>query len=400
MNMAENNNTDIQNILKNIGKSRRIAIALPDTVSIDALCSALALQAAIMEHPDSSATVTIFSSAVELPSLPFLKRKPEVISALSEGKQLVIKVSNQQVEPGELSYEITTEGLFVYISPKGDAKATFTEKDISILPPSTNFDLVVIIGTTNFEKLGKLYTENTKLFFGTTLINLDISPDNEYYGTINFVNTTASSLCEAMMDIVEGLPGGLQINRVVTTLLAGIIAQTASFRDPKTTPQALLKASRLVSAGARQQDIVQYLFKTKPLPLLQLWGRALARLVPFPEKKVLTAVITHSDFEKTKVPIESLHIVLRDIVEMVSGYSLIFLLAETSLDSTQVLVAGMPYENITKLINELTKESLVFQFNHTLLTGKYEYVSVSVPGSLDETQSKLIQLIEKRSSVL
>lgn len=400
--MTENNTTDIQNILKNIGKSRRIAIVLPSQVSADALCAGLALQAAIVEQPDSPVSVMIFSSSLEVPSLPFLRRNPEVHPALSAGSQLAIKISNKHAEPGELRYEKSSDGLTVYITPKADGEkptATFSEKDVTVLPSASNFDLVVMVGASNFEQLGKIYTENTKLFFETPSVNLDINPSNEYFGTMNFVNTTASSLSEVMMDIVEELPKGLENNRAATTLLAGIISQTASFRDPKTTPQALLKASRLVSSGARQQDIIQHLFKTKPLPLLQLWGRALARLTEYADKKILTAVVTQADLEKTKVPTESLSIVLRDIVEMVTGYSLVFLLAETGQSSTHVLIAGMPYENITKLARDLAGRGAI-EVSAKLLTGKYESTSISIPLGLEQAQFKLIELIEKHNSVV
>jgi nanoRNase/pAp phosphatase (c-di-AMP/oligoRNAs hydrolase) len=403
--MPENNTTDIQNILKNIAKSKRIAIALPAQVSVDALCAALALQAALQTDSEKKdiPAVMIFSAGQDIPALPFLRRAPQIHSATSGGSQLAIKVSNKNAEPGELRYEKSSDGLTVFITPKGESPGTFTEQDVTVLPAVTNFDLVVIIGASNFEQLGKIYTDNTKLFFGTPNINLDINPSNEYYGTMNFVNTTASSLCEVMMDIIEALPDGLPKNpentRAATTLLAGIISQTASFRDPKTTPQALLKASRLVTAGARQQDIIQHLFKTKPLPLLQLWGRALARLTEYPEKKIITAIVTASDLEKTKVPIDSLPIVLRDIVEMVTGYSLVILVAETGVQSSQLLIAGLPFEKISKLAQGLsgTDQSGVVS---KLLTGKYEYVSVAVPLGIDQTQIKLAELIEKHQSVV
>lgn len=397
--MTQNTNTDIQNILKNISTAHKIAVVLPKQVSIDVLCAALALQAALTDHSDSTVSVMIFSESTEIPPLPFLRRPPVVHAALSGTNQLAIKIGNKNAQPGELRYEKTDSGLTVYISPK-EGSGEFNEKDVTVLPSASNFDLVVIIGAQNFEQLGKIYTENTKLFFETPNINVDNSPNNEYYGTINYVHTTASSFSEVVMDIVEGMPTKLKNNRAVTTLLAGIISQTGSFRDPKTTPQSLLKASRLVEAGARQQDIIQHLFKTKPLPLLQLWGRALARLNAFPDKKALTAAVTTADLEKTKVAPDSFSIVVRDIVEMVTGYSLVVFIAETSTESTHVILAGLPYENVTQIAHQLIGGEKSQEIKCDVLTGKYEWVAFELKGNFENAQQRISDLIERRSSMV
>ncbi len=377
---------NLEIITKNIGQAKRIAIAIPERATVDAFCAALALQAALPQ-------ATVFSAG-ETPSLPFLPNTPTVVHGLSNTNQLVIKVANQNAQPKELKYEKVDDGLEIFITPAESGQ--FTEKDVSVMPSSGVFDLVIIIGAANFEQLGKIYTGNTKLFFETPHINIDNNPANEFYGTVNLVNANASSLSEVVMDVIESLPHGVNGDVVTTGLLAGIISQTASFRDPKTTPSALQKASRLVAAGARQQDIIQHLFKTKPLPLLQLWGRALARITAHPEQQALTAVVTASDLEKTQMPIESLPEVLKDILEMVSDYSLVAFLAELQDNKgVQVLLAGLPFEKLSDLAQKLATAA-----SPAFLIGKYQYVSVHVPGSLADTQTQLTKLIENRHSMV
>lgn len=399
---------NLPTILKNITQAKRIAIALPQQLTLDAVCAALALKTAIISQPDKS--VTLFSTSTDVPALPFLDsaaQNPQLNSALSSGNGLAIKIANSHAQPKELRYEKTPEGgLVVFITP---SEGQFMESDVTILPNATSFDLVIILGATNFEQLGSVYTDNTKLFFETPNINIDIDPTNEYYGSVNVVNATATSLCEVVMDIIEAIPDALANETVSTSLLAGIISQTASFRDPKTTPATLLKASRLVTRGAKQQNIIQHLFKTKPLPLLQLWGRALARLSAMPEKQALTAVITASDLEKTKVEIDSLAIVLRDIIEMVTGYSLVILLAELPAalsnggSKVQVLLAGLPHENILQLAGKLIAADNPMSDNMNLkvatLIGKHEYASFSLTKPLAEVQQILTEQIAKRSLV-
>ena len=386
---------NLPTLLKSINQAKRIAVVLPQHLSLDVLCAAIALKTAIF-----SQAVTVFSAAGEQPVLPFLTNLaelPKIYNALGSGSGLAIKVSNSHAQPGELRYEKTNDGLVIFITPSSEAtKGEFLETDVSVLPSAANFDLVIILGAQNFEELGSIYTDNTKLFFETPKINIDINPANEYYGTLNFINTTATSLSEVVMDIIEAIPEALKNEIVSTSLLAGIISQTASFRDPKTTPTALLKASRLVAVGAKQQEIIQHLYKTKSLPLLQLWGRALARLTAQPEKQTLTAVVTASDLEKTKVGVESLPVVLRDIIEMVTSYSLVILLAELPVAAgVQVLLAGLPHENISQTALEISKDANSKPAN---LVGKYEYTSFLVKNSLTDVQQIITNIVEKRNS--
>lgn len=400
--MNQTTNSDIQTIIKSITGAQTIVIALPKVMTLDALCAAIALhEAIILSSSAQQRTVTITSAAADIPAAPFLQNIPLVQHEVPSGNQLAIKISNSHAQPGELRYEKVDDGLTVFITPK-QGSGVFTKEDVSVIPAANKVDLVIIIGAANFEELGKLYTENTKLFFETTNINIDINPENEYYGTINFVQPSASSFSEVVMDIVTSMPKALENKTISTGLLAGIISQTGSFRDPKTTPQALMKASKLVDAGANRQDIVQYLFKTKPLPLLQLWGRALARLTASTDKKVLTAIVTLADVEKTQVAHEDLPIILRDIIEMVTGYSLAALFVEEQ-DAVQILLAGLPHENISKIAKELagdtdappqkTKEPQV-------LTGKYQYINVTVEGDVDAVQQKFTQIVEAHNSVI
>ncbi len=376
-------------IIKNIGSAKRVAIVLPANANVDALCAAIALQAKLPG-------VAIFCSGT-VPELPFLSGLPAVHGSFSNGNQLEIKISNRNVQPKELRYEKTDSGLSIFVSPDN---GQFVAEDVSVLPAIGAIDLLVIIGAANFEQLGKLYTDNPKLFFDTPHINIDNNPSNELYGTINLVVPVASSLSEILVDILEGLPGGLSRDAdgdiVTTALLAGIIAQTSSFRDAKTTPSALQKASRLVAAGARRKDIIQHLFKTKSLPLLQLWGRALARLTTADNNRVLTAVVTTSDLQKTGIAENELPIVLRDIIEMVTGFSLVVFLAETGTEQNPVvtiLLAGLPYEKLTELANKMGSNAE----NPQTLVGQYQFVTFKILENLVAVQNKLTQILESRS---
>ncbi len=396
--MTDNKTPEIQTITNTISKAQRIAVALPQLPNIDLVAAAFAIFTAIEGlKTGPKKTVMVFSAALSRRglSLPFIKNAPPIYPGLNSSSQLEIKVSNRNAKPSELRYEKTDEGLTIFISPEEGMQ--FREGDVTVLPNATDFDLLIILGSMSFEQLGNLYTDNTKLFFETPHINIDINPANEFFGTVNLVKTTTSSVSEVVMDILEQIPGALESESVSTALLTGIISRTSSFRDPKTNPQAFLKSARLIELGAKHQEIIQHLFKTKSLAQLQLWGRALARLTAFPEKQILTAVVTKSDMEKTQVEPESLQVVVRDIIEMITGYSLVILLAELPKGGTQIILAGLPFEDLVSLAGQLKAPEIK---PREPLSGKYEYISVYLPSNLAETQELLNEIIKNRNSVV
>lgn len=69
---------------------------------------------------------------------------------------------------------------------------------------------------------------------------------------------------------------GAEIDADVTTLLlAGIITDTGSFSEQQlVTPEAFDLAGDLIDLGARQQEIIKHVYKTKQLETLKLCGKS------------------------------------------------------------------------------------------------------------------------------
>ncbi len=371
----------IQQVATYIKNAKQAAILLSQEPSIDALGSAYALQSVITAQGGGA---MIFSSASSLPSLPFFQSPTPVMSALGSGQEFSIKVSNANAQPGELRYDMLPDGVIIFLKPK---QGQFKTSDVSVTPAVSKPDVIFTLGVATPEQLGELYTANPNLFFESPVVNIDVNPGNEYYGAVNAINANATSIAEHLMDAVSLFPENLKQDTVATGLLAGIIEQTQSFRDPKTTPVTLSKAAQLIEAGARQQDIIQHLFKTKPFPLLQLWGRALARLSSVPEKSLLYSGLTKADMERTSGNTTALVEVLRDLIDMVSGFNVIALAAEVE-SGIEILIAGLPHVRVVEIIQKL---GAVNELPHRLV-GKYEYVRTVLKAQpLAEVQQLLVK---------
>ena len=101
---------------------------------------------------------------------------------------------------------------------------------------------------------------------------------------------------------------------VATCLLTGIIAKTRSFKTANVTPKTLEFASELVAAGARREDIVQNLYRTRSIATLKLWGRALARLKFDPVTKMAWTLLVRQDFIHSGASEENLPDVIDELI--------------------------------------------------------------------------------------
>ena len=87
---------------------------------------------------------------------------------------------------------------------------------------------------------------------------------------------------------------------IATLLLTGIITDTGSFQNANTTPKSFAVAAQLISYGARQQEIIQHIYKTKQLSQLKLWGRILSKIQTDDSHKIVWSVVTQQDFRDTE----------------------------------------------------------------------------------------------------
>jgi nanoRNase/pAp phosphatase (c-di-AMP/oligoRNAs hydrolase) len=378
-----------QQIADYINRSRKILLALPLHVTVDRLCSAYALSRILQKLGKET---TIASAARMLPNTDFLPDMPSVTPVLNTGQSLVINVSTARTQLDELSYQSTLPDQ-VQIFLKAKDQGQFLPEDVTVGAAAENFDLVIVLGTQTLEDLGDLYLQNTDLFFNTPKINLDIDASNDYFGTINWVDVTASAVSEVVTQIIASLEAAVTDENVATSLLGGIIANTHSFQDAVTTPKTLNTASSLIAQGARQQDIIKSLYKTKDFSLLKLWGRALARIKTVSDVSLLYSTLTRSDFERSGEDNDRLMLVLRELLENVSGFQVVALLGEQdNPKGVRFLIAGLPHANITNIARKLNQEAV-----HAIpLLGLYQVVVVDIPGLTPaEAEQRLLKAVRE-----
>ena len=283
----------IEQIKESINKAGQILVCLPKNPTTDAIASSLALFS-VLEKMDNKAKV-VCNEFVLPPNHQFLPKSKDILTDLTSLRKFIISVNVQNAKVEELSYDIQDENLNIFITPK---TGTIREKDVRFSSSEFEYDLIIVLDSPDLESLGALYDDNTEFFYDTPIINIDHSPQNEYFGQIDLVELTATSTSEIVFDLVKAFGEEMLDEYIATSLLAGIISKTKSFQSASVTPKSLAIASHLISSGARREEIVQHLYQTKSLATLRLWGRALARLKSDQELGLVWSLLTHEDFEK------------------------------------------------------------------------------------------------------
>ncbi len=377
--------TTEQQIFEQIKKSSKILLFLPENVNADSLGSCLALRLFLNKLQKD---VTVVSSATLPENLKFLPGVGEIKKSLALGKSLVVTVDASVKKLEEISYQIVGEKVHIYLKAQHQE---FTAEDLSFTKEKFPADLIITIDCKSLDSLGKVYEQYADLFYETPKINIDNKPANEYYGTINLVDVTASSVAEILSELFQKYEQQLVDEDMATCLLTGIISKTNSFQHIQTTPHAFLKASELVALGGRQQEVIKNIFKTKSLPLLKLWGRALAKMKIQEDIKLIYSVLNSSDFEKSESTEAEVMPVLKEFLDNISGYNTVALITESDKGHYELTAAVHEQVSIDTLIQKLGGAAKVFNFN----IGNYKLLQIMEAGASAEfLENKFLEALK------
>lgn len=374
-----------QQILDILGKAKRVLIALPQNLNPDCVASALAFSLFLKKMDKET---EILSSGVLPENLKFLPNAGRIKSSLPNVSALVLDLDTSHKELDELSYQSQENKVSIFLKSK---TAVFEPTDINFSYDKFPVDVIITLDCRSLEDLGKIFDDNADLFYQTPKINIDNQADNVYFGEVNLVDATTTSVAEILATLFENFESNLLDEDIATCLLAGIITKTNSFQHAKTTPKAFLKASELVSAGGRQQEIIKYLFKTKTLSHLKLWGRVLARLKQRDDISLVYSLLSLIDFQRAEAEEKDLDEALGELAENISGFNIVGIVAERPEKTVKILLAVFPAVDADKLLTALAVPGKITQPPAKL----YKVLEVDLKEtSPEEAETKLAEAIK------
>lgn len=213
------------------------------------------------------------------------------------------------------------------------------------------------------------------------------SNPSTFYSALSITSRSAGSISEIITQAVKEIDEELISKEVATPLLAGIIATSNNFQDLNIHPQTLFTAAYLISKRADHEKIVQYLYKTKPLELIRLWGSAIATFSYREKTKLGYSVLTEQDFIASGAKSQQVVPILNELKANFSAADIIVLSFNSPKQQKYALVHARKKNSLIRYAHRL---GLTIQ-NNTLLIP----LSNSNENNLENATLKLVEDIEK-----
>lgn len=185
--------TDDQTALKAIRDAKEIGIIASSSADTDAVPAALSLYHLFKTFGKKVIPIVpgkIPKSARSLPA------STEIADDFGP-KTLVVTLDTGKNPIEKVTYKTVGDKFKLIIHPQN---RSFEVENIHYDYQGLLPDLLITLGVAHLSDLGELYEKNQKEFSSVTIINNDIDPQNEYYGQINLVDPTKSSLSELVFN--------------------------------------------------------------------------------------------------------------------------------------------------------------------------------------------------------
>ncbi len=317
------NRQQAQDLLRN---AKKVLIAPSSPMDGDSVGSSLALMVALRKM-GKEVTVVAYDKMPE--ALKFLPYVSQIQPELPESKDFVISLSTETAEVEHLKYEVEQGKINIIVTPKA---GRFNPGDVHFLNEKPDFDLLVTVDTGDLVQLGKLYELHKDLFKRIPVLNIDHHASNGKFGSHNYLEygyAATTQMITPMIQEFEKERGEELIDEdVATLLLVGIITDTGSFQHSNTSPEAFEVAADLLDRGARQQEIIKHIYKTKSLATLKLWGKVLSKIQYDPALKWVYSTITAADLAETGAASDDTGGLIDELMTSAPGAEVVMLIKE------------------------------------------------------------------------
>ena len=309
-----------------VKRSKSILIMPSSPVDGDSLGSALGLYL-VLKKIGKQATVVCADPIPE--AFQFLPTTKIISHEFTSARDFIVTLDCKKAKIKSIRTKLEHDKVNIILTAK---KGQFSGEDISFHHGPSRYDLIITVDTGDLEQLGRFYEDNTELFSKIPVINIDHHASNDYFGKLNLVDVMGSATTEILLPLVRDFEKDagkkLMDEDIATLLLAGIITDTGSFQNANTTPRSFAVSAELIKSGARQQEIIQHVFKTKHLSTLRLWGRILTNLRIDKEHRFVWSAISKRDLNETGSREDETGGIIDELLTNAPGTEVVLLLKE------------------------------------------------------------------------
>lgn len=246
-------------VADSIKNAINVLVTVSNNPSVDQLSAAIGLT--ILINKLNKHGTAVFSG--EIPStIEFLQPEQTIEKDTNSLRDFIIALDKAKAD--KLRYKVEDKFVKIFITPY---HTSLTEDDLEFSQGDFNIDVVIALGVKKKEELDQAITAHGRILHDASVISINNTPGGDL-GTINLVETKASSLSEIVVDLMDNVPNASKSidAQVATAFLTGIVAETERFSNDKTTSLTMNTAAKLMSAGANQQLIATKLEEPAPIP--------------------------------------------------------------------------------------------------------------------------------------
>ncbi len=241
-----------QQIAERIRQANNILVTVSTNPTVDQLAACIGLTL-LLNRMEKHATA-VFSGHVPS-TLEFLQPEKTIETNTDSLRDFIISLDKEKAD--KLRYKVEDQFVRIFITPY---KTSLSQSDLVFGQGDFNVEVVMALGIKKQTEIDAAITAHGKILHDATVISLNAGQGAApQLGQINWQDPAASSLCEMLVSISESFGTGLIDNQTATAFLTGIVAETARFSNPKTSPKVMTMSAQLMAAGANQQLIVSKL---------------------------------------------------------------------------------------------------------------------------------------------
>jgi len=130
------------------------------------------------------------------------------------------------------------------------------------------YDAVFVIECSDLERPGIDGLENE------FTVNIDHHATSEHFGTINWIDSTASAVGEMIYNLCKAI-GGRVTKEIAECVYMALVTDTGSFHFSNTTERTLKVASELIKAGVKPATISEAVYNNYPWSRIELMRQVL-----------------------------------------------------------------------------------------------------------------------------
>jgi phosphoesterase RecJ-like protein len=143
----------------------------------------------------------------------------------------------------------------------------------------SKYDAVFVIECSDIARPGIIDLESQ------FTVNIDHHATCGHFGTINWIDPTASAVGEMIYNLCKAI-GGKVTREIAECLYMALVTDTGSFHYSNTTDRTLKVASELIKAGVRPADISEAVYSSYPWSRIELMRQVLNTVKRDPSGRV------------------------------------------------------------------------------------------------------------------